>query len=48
MISKNVYLNSIKYICIESKIFVFNEDIFDLYFYFYINCIMVSKNKSCL
>ena len=50
---KNVYLR--KYICIQQNILVFNpkyfysmKNIFTLYFYFYINCVMDSNKKSCL
>ena len=36
MISNKIYFYSLKYICIQSKIFVFNEKFFTLYFYFHI------------
>ena len=46
MISKKIPLYSIKYVCIQSKIFVF--DIFTLCFYFYINCVMGYDDEICI
>ena len=42
MISKKIYLYSIKYICVQSKIFVSNEN----YFYSILSFVLSIKNHT--
>ena len=47
MISKKIYLYSIKLIVFNPKYLYSMKNIFTPYFYFYINYVMVSNMKSC-